>query len=143
MVSRKPLATLLLLGGLPLCGPAIAQDGATDGRAPATTQTAPAQPYGPGSTPRPSTATTTDGSGVGRRDTTRDGLPADRTAGSSSEAVPPMFKELDQNQDGYITREEAKRSADTTARFSEMDTDRDGRISLAEWKAAADRKSAR
>lgn len=50
--------------------------------------------------------------------------------------VPPMFKELDQDKDGQISREEAKRSADVQANFDAMDTDHNGKISLIEWIAA-------
>ena len=49
---------------------------------------------------------------------------------------PPMFKELDKNHDGQISKSEAKRSADTVARFKELDTNHDGKISVAEWEAA-------
>ena len=54
--------------------------------------------------------------------------------GAGSADDPPMFRELDTNHDGYITKEEAKRSADVTARFNDLDTDRDGRISSAEFR---------
>ena len=48
---------------------------------------------------------------------------------------PPMFKELDKNHDGQISKSEAKRSADVTARFKELDADRDGKISVSEWQS--------
>lgn len=68
------------------------------------------------------------------------GSPGSSTTESSSpttgreDTVPSIFKDLDTNKDGYVSRDEAKRSAEATARFSEMDTDRDGRIAAAEYK---------
>lgn len=50
--------------------------------------------------------------------------------------LPPMFRELDQDKDGQISKGEAKRSAETQASFDSMDTDRNGKISLIEWGAA-------
>ncbi|HXE37653.1 MAG TPA: EF-hand domain-containing protein [Azonexus sp.] len=46
-----------------------------------------------------------------------------------------MFKELDRNHDGHISKAEAKRSADVSARFSAIDTDKNKQISLHEWQA--------
>ncbi|MDP2880894.1 MAG: EF-hand domain-containing protein [Azonexus sp.] len=46
----------------------------------------------------------------------------------------PLFKELDTNRDNFVTKDEAKRSAEVLARFKELDTDRDGKISGAEFK---------
>lgn len=46
----------------------------------------------------------------------------------------PLFEQLDVNRDGYVTPEEAKRSAEVTARFKELDANRDGRISIDEFK---------
>ena len=45
----------------------------------------------------------------------------------------PMFDALDTNHDGYVTKEEAKRSADVTVRFKDLDTNHDGRISASEF----------
>jgi hypothetical protein len=46
----------------------------------------------------------------------------------------PLFEQLDSNHDSYVTQEEAKRSAEVTARYKELDADHDGRISAAEFK---------
>ena len=51
-----------------------------------------------------------------------------------TEEAAPLFLQLDTNHDGYVTKEEAKRSAEVTARFNELDADHDGRISAAEFK---------
>jgi EF hand domain-containing protein len=44
------------------------------------------------------------------------------------------FRQLDTNQDGYITRDEARDSPAVTRRFSELDRDGDGRISPEEQR---------
>lgn len=60
---------------------------------------------------------------------------AGRSAATGSPAAtPPMFKELDKNNDGMISQAEAKRSADVSARFSAIDTDKNKQISLTEWQ---------
>lgn len=46
---------------------------------------------------------------------------------------PPMFQQLDANHDGYISRDEAKRSADVSARFVKLDTNHDGKVSVEEF----------
>lgn len=56
------------------------------------------------------------------------------TAPAAREEPAPLFLQLDTNHDSYVTKEEAKRSAEVTARFNELDADHDGRISAAEFK---------
>lgn len=63
------------------------------------------------------------------------------TGGPSTQAAPPakdspapLFEQLDVNHDLYITKEEAKRSADVTARFAKLDINHDGKISADEYK---------
>ena len=64
------------------------------------------------------------------------GTPAPATtpgpAATGAQAA-PIFEQLDSNRDGFVTKEEAKRSADVTARFKALDADRDGKISAAEF----------
>lgn len=55
-------------------------------------------------------------------------------APAAREQAPTLFQQLDANHDGFVNKEEAKRSADVTARFKDFDSDRDGKISLAEYK---------
>ena len=58
-----------------------------------------------------------------------------RSAATGSSAVtPPMFKELDKNNDGQISQAEAKRSADISSRFSALDVDKNKQISVSEWQ---------
>lgn len=52
----------------------------------------------------------------------------------AKEQTPPLFEQLDSNHDGYVSKDEAKRSAEVTARYKELDSDRDGRISAAEFR---------
>ena len=47
--------------------------------------------------------------------------------------LPSMFKELDQNKDGQVSKEESKRSAEVQTSFDSIDSDRNGKISVAEW----------
>ena len=50
--------------------------------------------------------------------------------------LPSMFKELDQNKDGQVSKEESKRSAEVQTSFDSIDSDRNGKISVAEWNMA-------
>lgn len=68
-------------------------------------------------------------------DTTPSAADSGRSAATGSSAVtPPMFKELDKNNDGQISQAEAKRSADISARFSALDADKNKQISVSEWQ---------
>ena len=57
------------------------------------------------------------------------------TSASSSSDPAPMFKQLDKNQDGFISREEAQGSPHEQA-FSELDKNGDGKLSAEEHAAA-------
>jgi hypothetical protein len=60
--------------------------------------------------------------------------PAAPGAAAAKEVPSPLFTQLDTNHDGFVTKEEAKRSAEVTARFSKLDADRDGKIAASEFK---------
>ncbi len=60
--------------------------------------------------------------------------PAAPAAPMAKEEPAPLFKQLDANRDGYVTKDEAKRSADIAARFQDLDADRDGKINTVEFK---------
>lgn len=55
--------------------------------------------------------------------------PAAGDAGDSN-----IFRELDVNRDGFVSKEEARRSADISARFNDLDSDKDNRISASEFR---------
>lgn len=61
------------------------------------------------------------------------GAPAEANSPATRDQPAPIFDALDTNHDGYVTKEEARRSADVTARFKGLDTDHDGRISASEF----------
>ena len=56
------------------------------------------------------------------------------TTGAGGDSA-SMFKELDRDKDGQVSKDEAKRSADVQARFDQLDSDRDGKVSMTEWNA--------
>ncbi len=60
-------------------------------------------------------------------------MPAPAPAATKDEPV-PLFKELDSHHDSSVNKDEARRSAEVTARYKELDFDRDGKISVAEFK---------
>lgn len=48
----------------------------------------------------------------------------------------PSMKQLDTNNDGSVSKEEAKKSAVISKRFKELDKDNDGKLSATELSAA-------
>lgn len=59
--------------------------------------------------------------------------PVPAASGGTQEAA-PLFEQLDANRDGFVTKAEAKRSAEVTSRFKDLDADGNGRISSEEFK---------
>lgn len=51
-----------------------------------------------------------------------------------TEQVAPIFDQLDVDRDGFVSQDEAKRSAEVSTRFAELDKDADERISALEFK---------
>jgi hypothetical protein len=51
-----------------------------------------------------------------------------------TEQVAPIFDQLDVDRDGFVTRDEARRSAEVSARFAELDKDADKKVSAVEFK---------
>lgn len=61
-----------------------------------------------------------------------------RSTGSAA-----LFDRLDKNQDGFVTRDEARDATELQGRFAEADKDNDGKISRSEMRALDnDRRSA-
>jgi EF hand len=69
---------------------------------------------------------------TGRSPEAKDRNPA--TPGAGATAATGGFSAIDRNNDGYISRDEA-RDVPWSNRFSEMDKDNDGRLSLGEFDA--------
>lgn len=65
---------------------------------------------------------------------------ASGTTGAKSGDTSSMFKELDRDKDGQVSKDEAKRSADVQMRFDELDANRDGKVSMTEWNSSPKRK---
>ena len=47
--------------------------------------------------------------------------------------LPPSFLAADQNKDGYVSKEEAKKVGISTINFDAADKDRDNKLNLSEW----------
>ncbi len=47
--------------------------------------------------------------------------------------LPPLFVTADQNKDGYVSRDEAKKAGISTINFDAADKNKDGRLNLSEW----------
>lgn len=63
----------------------------------------------------------------------------EKQGGMSSEkqsSSTPSMKQLDTNNDGSVSKEEAKKSATISKRFKELDKDNDGKLSATELSAA-------
>jgi len=124
MKAKLSLVALALAGSLPLA--ALAAQPAD--KYPADSQPSAAQPAMP-ATP----ATPHPGEGTAATPATP-ATPAVPPGGIG--AATPMFKQLDKNQDGLVSKDEAKSAADVRARFETVDTDHNGKISAAEWNTA-------
>jgi hypothetical protein len=57
--------------------------------------------------------------------------------GTGAGLPPTDMQQLDANNDGYVSREEAAKNPSMGTRFSELDKDSDGRISKSEWEAGS------
>jgi len=53
-----------------------------------------------------------------------------------------LFERLDKNQDGFVTRDEARDATELQGRFAELDKDNDGKISRGEMRALDSERSA-
>lgn len=134
MTRKLTLAALIVSAALPLTvaaqgygggqGASPSRDTTPSGTTPAT----PATPATPGAAGSPATpATPATPASPGERMGT--GTAATGDTGAT------MFRELDRDKDGQVTKDEAKRSADVQARFDALDANHDGKVSMAEWSS--------
>ena len=63
-------------------------------------------------------------------------------AASESTISAKLFGRLDRNNDGFVTRDEAKDATELQGRFAELDKNNDGKISEAEMRALDGERSA-
>jgi len=61
-----------------------------------------------------------------------------KPAATPAESAASVFKRLDANQDGRISRDEAARMPALAERFDQLDKDKDGTISADEFSAGFD-----
>lgn len=47
--------------------------------------------------------------------------------------LPPSFVAADENKDGYVSRDEAKKAGISTMNFDAADKNKDNRLNLSEW----------
>jgi hypothetical protein len=68
--------------------------------------------------------------------------PAAATQAGASSPGSALFSRLDRNKDGFVSRDEAKDTAELQGRFVELDKNNDGKISEAEMRALDAERSA-
>jgi hypothetical protein len=73
-------------------------------------------------------------SGTDKPSGTAQGAASDKQKSEAGGTAPGGFAGIDKNNDGYISRDEAKDAA-WSNRFSELDKDNDGRLSQSEFDA--------
>jgi hypothetical protein len=47
--------------------------------------------------------------------------------------LPPLFVTADQNKDGYVSKDEAKKVGVSTINFDSADKNKDNKLNLSEW----------
>ena len=63
-------------------------------------------------------------------------------AGGRTSAATALFERLDRNDDGFVTRDEARDATELQGRFAELDKDNDGKISRSEMRGLDSDRSA-
>ena len=59
------------------------------------------------------------------------------TISFAADSIGEKFKQLDRNDDGYLTRSESARDPALWSRFKNYDSDKDNKLSLSEFKVYA------
>jgi EF-hand domain pair len=62
------------------------------------------------------------------------------SAGNTAGSAHSFFSQLDSNHDGYVSKDEAKRSANISATFDNLDANHDGKISSSEFLKSSQNK---
>jgi Ca2+-binding EF-hand superfamily protein len=55
------------------------------------------------------------------------------SAGANEAGSEARFKDLDRNEDGFVSRDEGKDAEELNTRFSELDVNNDGKLSRGEY----------
>ena len=55
------------------------------------------------------------------------------SANKDSPKLPPSFLAADQNKDGYVSKDEAKKVGISPINFDAADKDKDNKLNLSEW----------
>ncbi len=137
---KSIIPTLVLAAAVALPLSALAADEPPGGKTPSTTGAGP-DPAGP----------------AGKTRAERyEGVPQDKSKGTKGQSgegtyFPPKgsdknvgradFKKYDANNDGSISREEAKSSSGLSSRFKDLDKDGDGKLSAQEFGGWTEKKS--
>jgi uncharacterized low-complexity protein len=146
-MMKSIISTVVLAAAVALPLSALAADEPPGGKTPSTT--------GQGATDKagPAGQTRAERRGVGEGGE----APAEKSKATKGQAgegryFPPKgsdkdvgradFKRYDTNNDGYITREEAKSSSGLSSRFKDLDKDGDGKLSAQEFGGWTEKKSA-
>ena len=80
-----------------------------------------------------------------RRDTNKDGVISDKEKSASREKAEARFKAADKNNDGGLSREEARAAksfSNIEKHFDAMDTNKDGKVTMEERSAWAKARKA-
>ena len=117
-MKLKTLIAVAVAGAFAVPGVVLAQNATSQ---PQTGKTPPGAPASPGSIEQ--RAGTPSGSTVGTT-----------SSGASASGAAALFKRLDRNNDGFISRDEAKDATELQGRFAELDQDNDGKISRSEMQ---------
>ncbi|HCV03184.1 MULTISPECIES: EF-hand domain-containing protein [Pseudoalteromonas] len=59
------------------------------------------------------------------------------TISVAADSIGDKFKQLDRNEDGFLSRSESARDPALWSRFSNYDNNKDNKLSLSEYKAYA------
>ena len=124
-MNLKTLIAVAVAGAFAAPFAALAQGGAGAATSqPQTGRTPPGAPASPGSIEQ------------------RAGETSGRTSSGATAASGALFSRLDRNNDGFVSRDEAKDATELQGRFTELDRNNDGKISAEEMRGLDGDRSA-